>query len=160
MDVADEHSAVNSLARAPETPGGQFEHKRIFKTGEFSLAREQRRDLTTQPARRVPVVIVPVRDDSAARFLAGSISLFANRSARRQPHVTRLWSPFDKIAHRIITIVDDDQFSGGIVLRIERLERKAAGSCRRLNVGIMHETSGNSVRREVCVDAAAKAGHS
>ena len=107
-----------------KSPRGQFEHKRVFQAGEVGLSCEHRCDLTAQPARRVPVVIVPVRDDGAARLRAGAISLFANRCARRQPHVARPGSLFDKVAHRIVAIVDDDQFSRGIVLRIERFERK------------------------------------
>ena len=50
--------------------GGQFEQIGVFEAGEIGLIVENRPGLIDQPIGRVPIVVVPLRDQFAARFTA------------------------------------------------------------------------------------------
>jgi hypothetical protein len=83
----------------------------------------QRIDLIAQTLRRMPVVVVPVRDDVAARGLARPIALRPDRDLLIQAEIANTIILRDEIADRVGAIVDDDQFLGLVILPQEVFNR-------------------------------------
>jgi len=71
VDVADEHLPVQFRLCRPEIAARQLHDKGVFQPGQVRLPRQDRDRLITQTIRRVPIIVVPVCDDSAPRALAG-----------------------------------------------------------------------------------------
>ena len=82
MDVADERAAVEVPGEGPELVGRDVVDGRGGEAGDVGFVRDDRGELLAQAGRTVPVVIVPVRDDLAARVLACDLALRADRAAR------------------------------------------------------------------------------
>jgi hypothetical protein len=85
--------------------------------------RAPRLDLPAQPRRRVPVVVVPVRDQLAARLGARQVALGPDRAAAVDPQVADPRVRGDQIAHRRLAVVDDHQLGIREVLAQEVADR-------------------------------------
>jgi hypothetical protein len=83
----------------------------------------QRIDLIAQAMRRMPIVIVPVRDDLAARGFTRPIALRPNRDFLVQADIANAIIARNEIADRVSAVVDDDQFLGLVILPQEVFNR-------------------------------------
>jgi hypothetical protein len=68
MHVTHEHPAMETLLRVPKASAWQFQHERVFQAGEVGLTREKRSGLAAKASRRVPIVVIRMRDNRAPRL--------------------------------------------------------------------------------------------
>src|ERR1044072_2024614 len=75
VHVANKKTLMELRGAAPKFPSIQVEEGRSRQPRDVGGAGQQWRDLGGEPIGRIPIVIVPVRDDRAAGKLAGAIAL-------------------------------------------------------------------------------------
>ena len=83
MHIADKQTLMQFRPCCPELTRRQFEHESILEPGQIRLSEKNRGHLIAQPIGRIPVVVVPVRDDFSLGMLAGKISFSSDRRAPR-----------------------------------------------------------------------------
>src|SRR5216684_8610815 len=87
MHAANEEATVQLGRAGPELPAVELKKARIGESRDIHLPCQQRRDLSAQPPGRIPVVIVPLDDTSAACQLAGAIALGTDAESLRRMHI-------------------------------------------------------------------------
>src|SRR5262249_10925381 len=95
------------------------EKQHAIETANIGIASGEHLHLKAQAMRRVPVVIVPMGNDLAARFFASVVAFGADRLAVMMAKITDLRVRRDEIGDRIVAVVEDHQFPFGIILRQE-----------------------------------------
>ena len=76
--AGDPGPALRGVDVAPGVRAHQIVKEQVVRAAHVGAAAGERLDLPAKPVRRIPVVVVPVRDESAARPLAGKVAFGAD----------------------------------------------------------------------------------
>ena len=134
-DITAKHMATQVVAGLPEGIG-EREHARVGKSGHVGLARHDRRDLMAEPARSVPIVVVPVGDDLTPGVPAGDVTLFSDARPFGKMNVADAFLTFEEVADRFGAVVNDDE----LFVRVVLVEETTKGNANeRTSIGGRHD---------------------
>src|SRR5262252_6890010 len=119
MYVTHEEAVVAVPRASPELPAVELEKARIGKPRDIRPAGEQRCDLGRQPPWRIPVVVIPVDDESAARQFASTIALGADAQPPGRMDIADTRIAAQLLAVIDVAIIGDDELALAMVLPSE-----------------------------------------
>src|SRR5271166_802410 len=122
MHVAHEHPAMNCLRSGPESSIRHLQHVAVDESGKIVRVGQQRLQLGSQALRRVPIIVVPVRDKKSARLFTSDIPFGSDTQPPIEANVAYLRIALQKISDGIGPVVNHDEFTVGIGLRLETRE--------------------------------------
>jgi hypothetical protein len=124
-DILEEHARVQGRTAAPQFPCFELEEPVRAQPGDVGGSAADWRHLLSQARRRIPVVIVPLRDDRTARLAHSKVSFGAHRQPGRHSHTAHARIARHGVGQVGRVFVHDHQFAIGVVLGLEVGDRLA-----------------------------------
>src|SRR5262249_35201855 len=127
----DQRSAGQPVAREvrplvePGLSGDEVVVEELARTAHICASPQQRLNLRAQATWRHPVVVIPVRDELAARYLAGDVAFGADGGPLVEAEIPNSIVAGYQVRDAVVSVVDNHQLTRGVVLLEEIANRLA-----------------------------------